>query len=362
MVTRFFKNPRNHAPLSLGKAPGELIDYDINDSIEAQVYLTSYNEQKYSRQQLDSVSDIKKKLDPDCVNWIQITGYDLDVIKEIGGQFAIHPLVLEDINERIERPKIQSTSEYCFITMNSYIFDCDRIKITSARFSSLLFKDLLITFHDVESEYIHPILNRLKQGLGKLRQNSSDYLAYVLLDGIVDQIFSSLQKTGEILDEIELDISDQDQGQDNILKTIHKIKHNLIMMRRGIWPLRELFGAILRDGEEHQHFSDKCNPFLRDLYDHAIQAAEINESLRDESISLIDLYLNSIANDLNNVMKILSIIGTIFLPLTFITSLYGMNFKDMPELDSPYGYPVIIFIMLTIAILMLFFFKKKKWL
>ena len=362
MVTRFFRTPKSHAPLGLGKAPGELIDYDINDSIEAQIYHTSYNSQKYSRRELQSISNLKEKMEPNCINWIQITGYDMNVIKEIGEQFDIHPLVLEDINERIERPKIQSTSEYCFITMNSYIFDSNLRKITPTRFSSLLFKDLLITFHDVESEYIPPILNRLQQGLGKLRQNSADYLAYVLLDGIVDMIFSSLQKTGEILDEIELNISDQDKEQENILKTIHKIKHNLIIMRRGIWPLRELFGAILRDGTEHQHFSDKCNPFLRDLYDHAIQAAEINESLRDESISLIDLYLNSIANDLNNVMKILSIIGTIFLPLTFITSLYGMNFKDMPELDSPYGYPVIIIVMLGIALLMLFFFKKKKWL
>ncbi len=360
MPSNFFKLSDVKIPASIGKAPGELIDYDFNNNIEAQVYHTSYNPDTFKRLPVESLDNLKALNLDKAVNWIQVTGYDLKVIQAIGQQFNIHPLVLEDINERIERPKIHSTPDYTFITMNAYLFNEERAKIVQTRFSMLLFDSLLITFHEQESAYIQPIISRIEQSLGRIRASTADYLAYVLLDSIVDQIFLTLQIIGEKIDTIEMNITRQEQ--DNLLAIIHKIKHQLIIMRRGIWPLRELFGSIVRDSDEHHHFSEKCLPFLRDLYDHALQAAEINESLRDETISLIDLCLNSIANNLNQVMKILSIISTIFLPLTFITSLYGMNFKDMPELNSPYGYPVIIIVMLAIAVFMLFFFKRKKWL
>ena len=360
MTTKLFHDDTKPTLSSLGKAPGELIDYDINDTLEAKIYHSSYSKTDYQRSEIDSLDDINALRVRGHINWIQVIGYDINIIESIGRQLNIHPLVLEDINERSERPKIQSTDNYCFITLNSYFYSEERKKVIQTRFSLLLFKDLLITFHDLESKFIPPILNRLKQGLGQIRQNGADYLAYVMLDGIVDQLFFTLQIIGEKLDDIEIELSNK--VQDNLLPSIHRIKHQLILMRRGIWPLRELFASLLRDGDEHHHFTNHCTPFLRDLYDHYLQAAEISESLREETISLIDLYLNSIANNLNQVMKILSIIGTIFLPLTFITSLYGMNFKDMPELNSPYGYPVVIGIMLIIAGVMLTFFKKKKWL
>ncbi len=360
MITNFLNTDTKTTPSSLGKAPGELIDYDINDTLEAKIYHSYYTKEVYYRAQIDSLDNINALKKKDTINWIQVIGYDINIIESIGNQLNIHPLVLEDINERSERPKIQSTDNYCFITLNSYIYSEEKNKVIQTRFSLLLFKDLLITFHDWESKFIPPILNRLEQGLGQIRKNGTDYLAYIMLDGIVDQLFLTFQVIGEKLDDIELDLSNREQ--DNLLSSIHRIKHQLILMRRGIWPLRELFSSLLRDGDEHHHFTSQCTPFLKDLYDHYLQAAEISESLREETISLIDLYLNSIANNLNQVMKILSIIGTIFLPLTFITSLYGMNFKDMPELNSPYGYPVVIGIMLSIAIVMLFVFKKKKWL
>ncbi len=360
MDTDFFRSNKRRKVESLGKAPGELFDYDLDNTQEARVYHTYYNEENYHRNYIETPYDLKALNVKDHINWIQITGYDLNIIESIGRQFDIHPLVLEDINERVERPKIQSTTKYCFITMNVYFFDESKAKIIQSRFSLLLLKDFVITFHEFSSKYLETIINRLQHGLGKIRQNGADYFSYIMIDGIVDQIFSTLQIVGEKLDAIELDISHQEQ--DNILTLIHRIKHQLIVMRRGIWPLRELLGSLIRDGDEHHHFTYKCTPFLRDLHDHALQAAEINESLRDETISLIDLYLNSIANNLNQVMKILSIIGTIFLPLTFITSLYGMNFKDMPELDSQYGYPVVVGVMLLIAGSMLYLFKKKKWL
>lgn len=347
-------------PTSLGREPGELVDYDIDNTKEAQIFHTSYNTDEFFRKAIDSVDNIKSSLIPNRTNWIQVNGYDIDVIESIGKQFNIHPLVLEDINERVERPKIQSTKEYCFITMNVYIFNEENVKIVQSRFSLLLLEDLLITFHESTSDHFAPVLSRLEQGIGKARQNSSDYLAYQLLDCIIDQIFNTLQILGEKIDSLERDLANFEK--DNILALIHKIKHQLIIMRRGIWPLRELFSSLVREGDEQHHFSESCTPFLRDLYDHALQAAEINESLRDETISLLDLYLNSIANNLNQVMKILSIIGTIFLPLTFITSLYGMNFTNMPEINSPYGYPTIIVVMLGIAGFMLYYFKKKKWL
>ena len=343
---------------SIGKAPGELVDYDINDSIEAKIFYASFNQDVFERKTLNNIQNLKKLYNAGHVNWLEIGGYDIEVIKAVGQQFAVHSLILEDINERVERPKIHSTDNYCFMTLNVYVFDEERIKIKQERFSMILFENLLITFEENTNSYLRPIIDRLRQNLGKIRGAGADYLAYSLLDAIVDQMFVTLESVGEYIDGLEIEITEEESN--SLLRHIHKIKHQLMLMRRGIWPLREIFGALARN--DHKLFKSYCNPYLRDLHDHALQAAEINESLREETISLIDFYMSSMANNLNQIMKVLSLISTIFLPLTFITSLYGMNFKYMPELDYRDAYPTIIFIMVSIAAFMLYYFKKKKWL
>lgn len=343
---------------SYGLAPGELVDYDFDNTLEATVNFFSYSPTDFSKREVQNLADLPRMMNSERVNWVDISGYDKDVIGRIGEMFSIHPLVVEDINERLERPKLVEMPEYLFVTLKVFFFDQETSKVRPKRFSLILFNNLLITFHECEEGFLDPLKNRIAKAHGRLRTCGVDYLAFAVLDLIMDSTFTALDKVSESIEDFETEIS-KDPEQ-NILPKIHRIKHGLILLRRGIWPLREIFSTLSR--MEGTFFAKPTFPFLRDLQDHAVHAAEITESMREEAASMLDLYMSSMANQLNHVMKILSIIGTIFLPLTFISSVYGMNFKYMPELDFKDAYPVVLGVMGLIAGIMLYYFKRKKWL
>lgn len=343
---------------SYGLPPGELVDYDIHDNLEAHINFYRYSPLKYDIQQVQNTSELLRLPSPDTVNWIDVSGYDMEILRSIGALFKIHPLIVEDINERLERPKIIENENFLFITLNVFHFNKKKGKITARRFSLLLFKDLLLTFHECDENFFEPLKDRLVRNYGRLRNCGVDYLAYAILDLIVDSTFRVLDGASEAIEDFETELSAQPSQA--LLPRIHRIKHCLIILRRSVWPLREIFSTIIR--LENKFFHQTTLPFLRDLHDHSVHAAEITESMREEAASMLDLYMSSIGNQLNKIMKVLGIISTIFLPLTFISSVYGMNFKYMPELEIKDAYPVVLIAMTLIAGLMLYFFHRKKWL
>ncbi len=366
MANNIFRDARNlksdgnirETFMSYGLPPGELVDYDFDDTLEASINFYSYNRDKYEQKAIASPAELLRLPGADTVNWVDVAGYDMEVLRSIGTMFNVHPLIVEDINERLERPKITEMDQSIFMTMKVFSFDEDKKKVISTRFSLLLFKDLLMTFHECSDDFFSPLIDRIVKSHGRLRSAGVDYLAYAILDLIVDSTFSVLDSASEAIEDFETELSRH--PSEELLPRIHRIKHSLIILRRSIWPLREIFASILR--MDNKFFCETTRPFLRDLHDHAVHAAEITESMREEAASMLDLYMSSIANQLNHVMKVLSIIGTIFLPLTFITSMYGMNFKYMPELEFRDAYPMVIGVMALIAGSMLYYFKRKKWL
>ena len=218
--------------------------------------------------------------------------------------------------------------------------------------------NFVLTFQENEGDIFEPIRTRIRQGKGNIRKSGSDYLAYTLLDSIVDHYFPVLEEIGINLERIEEELVLHPDT--NTLKKIYSAKRTLLNLRRSIWPHREIFSAILRD--EFKVFKKATRNYIRDVYDHAVELVDVVETYRELAGGFMDIYLSSISNRLNDVMKVLTVISTIFIPLSFITGIFGMNFENMPELKTQYGYPILLFVMSAIGCLMVFFFWKKGWL
>jgi magnesium transporter len=292
--------------------------------------------------------------------WINIDGVnDLGLIERLGGCFDLHPLVLEDIAHLEQRPKMEEYSSYLFIVLKMFQLDQDKQTVAVEQVSLVLGQDYLLTFQENPGDIFDPIRQRLRSGKGRVRKMPVSFLAYLLIDAIVDYYFTIFDSMGEVIEELEEKILQQtDHGT---LSHIHRLKHQLILLRKSVWPLREMLGSLERT--ESKYFDKSTRPFLRDLYDHSIQVVETIESFRDVLTGLLDLNLSTASARMNEVMKVLTIIATIFIPLGFIAGVYGMNFKHMPELTQGWAYPYGFWgLIAAVVIGMLFYFKRKKWL
>ncbi|MFX1600540.1 MAG: magnesium/cobalt transporter CorA [Promethearchaeota archaeon] len=301
-----------------------------------------------------NLTDIKENF----VRWIYITGLaEVKTIDDVGNLFNLHPLVLEDILNPNQRPKFEDYENYIFIVLVRLLWnDIDEI-FESEQISLILGPNYVISFSEFETDTFKPILNRIKEARGRIRHMKADYLAYTLIDVIVDNYFRILEDVREMIDNLEEDLV---QNPDpDLLKSIHKLKRNTIDLRRSIWPLRELISKLQQ--EQSKLIREELQIFLRDVYDHIFRISELLDNYRDIIFGMIDMYLSSVSNKMNDIMKVLTMISTIFIPLSFLAGFYGMNFIFIPEFTSPFAYPIIIIVMITIATLMLLFFKKKKW-
>ena len=300
------------------------------------------------------------------VTWIEVCGiHDVAAVEQIGRQFSIHPLVLEDVLNTTQRPKFEEFDEYLFILMR-VPFSNERVDAASAapreiRFEqvSLIFGEgWIISFTESDRELFSLIRDHIINGKGRVRGQSSDYLAYSLLDLIVDHFFTVLEDLGESIEFLDEELV-RDPGP-ALLQQIHFFKRQLLYLHKAVWPVREIIGTFERCT------SKICRqdtvPYLHDVYDHIIQVLDMVETYRDLVSGMLDIYLSSISYRLNEVMKVLTIISTLFIPLTFIAGVYGMNFENMPELKWEYGYYGIWVIMLLIAWGMLRYFHRKRWL
>jgi magnesium transporter len=293
------------------------------------------------------------------VTWINVDGlHDTAMLEEIGQLFDLHPLVLEDILNTQQRPKSEDYEKHIFVVLKMLSFADESPYIRSEQVSLILGNGYVLSFQEVTGDVFEPVRQRIRSRKGRICKMGPDYLLYALADAIVDHYFVVLERIEEKLELLE-DAVFEDPTV-STLAEIQRLKVELLRFRKAIWPLREAVNGLLR--EENELITEKTEVFLRDVYDHTIQVIDTVEGFRDTVSGLLDVYLSSVSNRMNEVMKVLTIIATIFIPLTFIAGIYGMNFEYMPELRIPWAYPLVWFAMVVVALLMITYFRRKNWL
>ncbi len=341
-----------------GLPPGTLIHVGEQKTARIKITLTNYDETGVREKEIKAAEECFPFRDLSAVTWINIDGlHDVETIAKIGQHFGLHPLVLEDIVNTEQRPKLEDFGQYIFIVTKMLSYDEKLDKIQAEQISFVLGSNFVITFQEGGEDDFAPVRARLKNENSRLRKMGVDYLLYTLIDAVVDRYFVVLEKTGEKIEEVEeLLLSLHAQAN---LHRIHDLRRQMILLRKAIWPLREVITALAR--RETPLIQETTAIYLRDVYDHTVRLIDTVESNRELLSVLMDIYLTSLSNRMNEVMKVLTIISTIFMPLTFIAGIYGMNFEHMPELRWRWGYPLILALMFLLGIGMLIFFKKRKW-
>ena len=314
-----------------------------------------YNEEHFEEKELGKIDECFFLRDKPPTSWINIDGvHQLDNIEKIGKEFRIHPLVLEDIMNTGQRPKMEDFNDYLFIVLKMLHYDEEENETRTEQVSLILSANYVISFQENEGDVFDAIRERIRTDRGRIRKMGADYLAYSIMDAIVDNYFMVLEKIGENIEDMEDELIKNPTPE--VLQTIHHLKRELIFLRKSVWPLREVISMLER--WESPLIDKSIDIYLRDVYDHTIQVIDSLETFRDMLSGMLDIYLSSVSNRMNE----LTIIATIFIPLTLISGIYGMNFKYMPELESPWGYPMVYLVMLSIGVVMLLYFRKKKWL
>ena len=343
---------------SYGLPPGTLIHVGKKRMEKVSISLMDYNDKNLIEKNEISVKECKTFADSQGVTWINVDGlHDPEVIEKIGVDFNIHPLLLEDVMNTEQRPKVEDFGKYMYFTLKMVYLD-GRKRICVEQISIILGDTYVISFQEQTGDVFETIRQRLRDKKGRIRSQKADYLAYSLIDSIIDNYFVILESIGEVIEELEEEVVEQPTRK--TLQNIHMLKRNMLYLRRSVWPLREVISYLQRS--ESDLIEDNTGFYLRDVYDHTIQVIDTLESFRDMVSGMLDIYLSSISNKMNEVMKVLTIIATIFIPLTFIAGVYGMNFKFMPELQWKWGYFVTLGVMLVVVIGMIIFIKRKKWL
>jgi magnesium transporter len=340
-----------------GLPPGSLVRHGFDPDVKTKVRMIDFSADGFYETEIRSLEDLLPFKQQDTVTWIDIVGASqVEVLGKIGEMFGIHNLVLEDMLNTSHRPKVEDYGEYLFFILKNIRIHQGELLIEQV--SLLVGNHYVISFLENDFDVFAPVRNRLRAGKGKIRKVGTDYLGYALIDMIVDNYYLALEDVGEQLELLEDDVLLSPDPKH--IKRIQSLRNDLLFIRKAVWPLREVLGSLERGYSEI--FKPETQLFIRDVYDHAIQIIDTVETYREMVGSLMDIYLSSVSNRMNEVMKVLTIISTIFIPLTFLAGLEGMNFKYMPELEWEYGYPLLLAIMLSVMLGMLRFFRSKKWL
>jgi len=340
-----------------GLPPGTLVY--VGDKAEKQftVKFVEYNQDEYTEQELTSLDACPVVSDSRTVIWLDINGlHHIRNLEKLGECFSLHPLVLEDILNTNQRPKIEDYGNYLYLVLKILTYHTETQELNSDQLSLILGPNYVISLHENDAAIFSSIRERLKSK-EKVRRSGADYLAYLLMDLIVDHYFVILEDLGEIIEDLEQELVTNPNPE--TLRQIHQLKRVMIMVRRSVWPLREVLSQLER--RESPLIQEGTTLYLKDVYDHAIQVIDTIETFRDMLSGMVDVYLSSVSNRLNEVMKVLTIIATIFIPLTFIAGVYGMNFEYMPELKWRWGYFAVMAVMGAVFVVMLIFFKRKRW-
>ncbi len=345
--------------IKAGLPPGTLVHIGNESNKTVQISVIGYGPDGVEEQHFEHVEQYLQNPCDSSVVWVNVEGvHDVELIRALGDKHAFHPLVLEDIVNTIQRPKIEDYGDYLFIVLKMLHPTGDG-DFSSEQLSIILGPDYLFTFQEgVKGDAFDAVRDRLRGGKGKIRAMGADYLAYSLIDAIVDGYFGILEGFGERIIDVEEELTASPDQK--ALHRINGMKKEIIYLRKSVWPLREAISFLERGDSSLLH--DSTRLYFRDVYDHTVQVIDTVETYRDLLSGMLDLYLSSISNRTNEVMKFLTVIGTIFMPLTFLVGVYGMNFKYLPELEWKNGYFVLWVLMVALALLMVAYFRKKRWL
>ncbi len=346
-----------------GTPPGTLHRRTAQEAPPSSIHLLDYSKHAVMEFDQPDLNEIGDRLNAASISWLRINGLpDADWMRQFGDLIELHPLVQEDILNGGQRPKLEPYEDQLFLVMN--IPELHDGSIEVEQLYLIWHQHYLVTFYTGSEATFEPLLKRVRKAGTRLRSQGLDYLAYSILDLAIDMAFPVLESLGLELEELEERLLDHPDP--SILHEVHSMKRVLILLRRAVWPQRDVINQLLRD--EEGWLSEPVKPYLRDCYDHTVRIMDLVESYRDASASLHDLYLSNVSLRMNDIMRVLTVIATIFIPLTFIVGVYGMNFDrsaspwNMPELGWPYGYLAVWGLMVAIAGLMLWFFRRKKWL
>jgi magnesium transporter len=343
---------------SAGLPPGTLVYIGDQEAEAPVIDVIDYDEESYSERRVKEISECSSYIGKPTVTWINVCGLNEEIIADIGDLFHFHPLLLEDILNTEQRPKMDDYDGYAFFILKMLTYDEKEHEVETEQVSIILNDDCVISFQEVEGDIFDPLRERLRNNKGIVRKHGADYLAYSLIDAIVDHYFTILEKLGDEIEDLEDRLLEDPDRED--IEKLHVMKRQMITLRKSIWPLREVISKLERGGTGF--IQDSTRLYLRDVYDHTIQAIDAVETYRDLLSGMLDIYLSSISNRMNEIMKVLTIIGTIFIPLTFVAGVYGMNFKYMPELEWRMAYPTVWGVMIAITVVMIVYFRRKKWL
>ena len=343
-----------------GTAPGTLAPPLGTAAGPVALSLVTYDSDGYDERRLGRLEEVAAAPAGKKV-WLRIVGHDPALLNEVSERFGVHPLVLEDVVNVGQRPKVEDFESYLFVIVDT-VRRADGA-YQDEQISLLLFENVLITVQERESDLFRPVEERLRGGRGKTRALGLDHLTYALLDTVVDHYFPVLEQVDDRLEEIEESLLESADKED--LEALYALKRDLLRLRKATWPLREMIAALARG--DSRLMGPETRLYMRDVLDHTVQIMEVVEACREMATSLTDLYVSSLSNRMNSVMKVLTIIATFFMPLSFLAGLWGMNFNtqrspfNMPELNWMLGYPAALGVMATVAVAMFLMFKRRGW-
>jgi len=345
-----------------GTSPGTLRAPEETRAEKVTITVLDYGPDFLEEKAPTSIEEALPHGDASTVTWINVNGlHDVDLLQKLGEHFGLHPLALEDVLNLGQRPKLEDYDEHYFIVMKEVRWHGT---LETEQISLFMSRRWVITLQEFPGDPFDPVRERIRKGKGRIRKMGADYLAYALIDALVDGYFPHLEKLGERIEELEEELVGNPTRQ--TLHQIHRIKRELLLLRRSAWPQREVINALQR--EESHLVKRETRVYLRDCYDHTIQIMDMVETYRDLAAGMLDVYLSSASNRMNEIMKVLTIMASIFIPLTFVAGIYGMNFDttaspwNMPELKWTWGYPAVLGVMLLVGVLMLAYFRRKGWL
>lgn len=352
------KIPVRRSGKKAGAPPGTLMHLGEHRTSRVKITRINYGEQDFKEQRdldLDRLFD--SEMEYPC-EWVNFDGiHDVAMIERIGSHYSIDMLVLEDIVNSSQRPKIEDYDDFTYIVLRMLIYNERKKEVESEQVSIILNDSTILTFQEKETDDFEPIRERIRKKKGRIHKAGIDFLCYSIIDFIIDNYFIVLENIGERVDDLEDEVLTE--PDDETIQKVHALKRDTLAIKKSLWPLRDILSVLLKS--DSRMVLDETKLYLRDAYDHTVEAIETVEAYRDFISGLLDIYLSSISQRMNEVMKVLTLISTIFIPLTFIAGVYGMNFKYMPELEARFGYYVILAMMVVLAGCMLFYFKKKNW-
>ncbi|MGC9454272.1 MAG: magnesium/cobalt transporter CorA [Phycisphaerae bacterium] len=342
----------------VGQPPGSLVFVGERKAETVGITLIDYDDDRYDERKV-SVDQCTPLRETPTVSWINIDGlHDTDILERLGGDFGIHPLVLEDIANTDQRPKTEVHEGYLFIVMKMLSYDEKTEEVGVEQVSLILGRNFLLSFQEAPGDVFDAVRERIRTKRGRVRQMGADYLAYCLLDAVVDNYYVVLEKVGEKVEALQ-DRIVSDPAPES-LNTLHHMRRGVIYLRKAIWPLREVLATLQR--RDSDLIVEGTEIYIRDVYDHVIQTMDSVETVREMLSAMVEMYMSSVSNRMNEVMKVLTIIATIFIPLTFIAGIYGMNFEYMPELGWKPAYFVVLAVMAGVGVAMAWMFRRKRWL